>query len=110
MTNKSLIVIFDDQKCQIYNKSECQIRGKPKVSATKQNDVYKLDKNKKDSKIPERTVAMTTVVSKDTWHRRLEHLSQKRMKMLKEGFVTGIKYSETESIEKLHPMHPRKTK
>lgn len=43
MTDKGLIVVFDDRKCRIYNKSECRIQGEYKVSASKIDGVYGLD-------------------------------------------------------------------
>ncbi|XP_011701738.1 PREDICTED: phosphoribosylformylglycinamidine synthase-like [Wasmannia auropunctata] len=42
MAEKGLIIVFDDQKCHVYNKSECQIRGKSNIPAKQDMEVIKI--------------------------------------------------------------------
>lgn len=105
MTEKGLIVVFDKEKCYIYNKSDCKIQGRSKVSASKINGIYRLDQpNTSSEKLNEESTAMlTTMVSKNIWHKRLAHLSQKNMSKLRKGLATGINFLEDDKLEDCIP-------
>lgn len=99
LTEKGWIVVFDNEKCRIYNKDECKIQGKYKVSATKIDGIYRLDQQDKH----EMSVAMAAMTSSNVWHRRLGHLSYKGMQKLKNSLVTGIDFQQEKDVKACVP-------
>lgn len=105
ITEKGLICVFDNEKCSVYNQIDCKIQGQCKVSASNIGGVYRLDQAvESPSKMQdEHVAALITAVSQEVWHRRLGHLSQKSMSMLKNGLATGIYFQDKKEPIKCVP-------
>lgn len=121
MTEMDLVVVFDKDKCRIYDKTECKIKGNYKVSASNVDGVYRLDQSMQPSSPQKPEVAATTLedkatkgtpefaalsvtkVTRDVWHRRLGHLSQASMEMLKNGLADGISFNDDEQVQHCIP-------
>ncbi|KAK2575254.1 hypothetical protein KPH14_001337, partial [Odynerus spinipes] len=91
LTRKNLITVFDDLNCKVYLKDNCQIIGKPVVTGTNENGLYKLDTCRGNA-----LVAVDNRQSHELWHKRLGHLNDRSMDLLQKGLATGIKFNNSD--------------
>lgn len=93
LVSKGLCVVFNSLGCSIYDEKECKlsIHGNVVASAREVGGIYKLNNCK--------PVALSAVRehSKSLWHRRLGHVNEQSMKLLKDGLVSGVTYTEANS-------------
>lgn len=93
LAKKRFISIFDDTQCRIYSKDDCEIKGNPLVIGSEEGGLYKLNVS------PDNIfLAANNKNSHQLWHRRLGHLSDKNMALLRKGLATGVDYTQTDRI------------
>lgn len=85
MTEKGHTVVFDADKCKVYNSDQEIV-----ITATKRDDLYILDEKSECS--------LVTVENRSQlWHRRLGHLNRIGMDLLRKGMASGLSFDNVSS-------------
>lgn len=87
IVSKGLIVVFQQNKCQILNRDGFHIKGDVMLEGYNEGGLFKLRSTDSAMLTTEKEV-------KNLWHRRLGHINRISLKLLSDGLATGIKYSE----------------
>lgn len=106
MTEKGYVLIFDNKKCKAFRKDNVVTNGTHIFSASNTDGIYKLDQHQlspafacSDNPVVGRCVKPDQVQSSDNsinlWHKRLGHLSNKGLILLRNGLADGIHFNET---------------
>lgn len=103
MVKRNLIVTFTVKGCQIYDKSDCRIRGSIKATA-REEGVYKLDR------MTEKANVAIQNSDKALWHRRLGHLGNENLKLLRDEMTTGINFKEEILSQCVHCLKGKQTR
>jgi len=81
ITQRGLTVVFEKEKCTIYDEDKNIV-----ATATEDHGMYKLNKSKNHVNI-----ANTTASNYEIWHRRLGHPSHNALIKMKDELLEGIK-------------------
>lgn len=84
MVNRGFVITFTEQGCRIYDKNDCEIKGNVKVTAKEEGGVYKINK------ATERANVAVEKSNKELWDRRLGHLGNNNLKLLRDGMATEL--------------------
>jgi hypothetical protein len=79
---------FDKYGCQILDE-----HGELMASGRRDGGPYKLDR------FEEKSFAAAKVTDSNLWHRRLGHLNQNSMNLMKKGMVTGVDFDENRKTD-----------
>lgn len=91
ITDKGLIVVFDDLKCTVYCKSNFKISGNVIVTGNKSEGLYVVDRPVVQDSV-RAMYADNQMAQHELWHKRLGHLSRKGMSQLQGGLVDKINF------------------
>lgn len=88
MVKKGMVVTFSATGCQIYQENDCRIEGNVKVTASEIGGIYRLNvmSDKANFVSEKQTQAL--------WHRRLGHLGERNMNLLRSGMATGVVFDD----------------
>jgi len=90
ITEKDLVVVFDDKNCKVYNKSNFKVSGDVQVTGSKSEGLYVIDRPTE----PVRAMRAENLNKHELWHKRLGHLSRKGMSQLQDGLVNEINFGK----------------
>lgn len=116
MVDKDYVVVFHNQKCEIFHQGAISFNdAKPVATARDTNGLYRLDasvitshsasSDEVTSLIGSRNeirsgtdshvefAAIAAVTDPEIWHRRLGHLSRYGMDLMRQGLVTGMNFT-----------------
>ena len=94
MTEKGVIIVFDNKECRACDKHDCQVKGKVLFTGTKVNAKLDFAKELK----PMETAMLSMEENHNLWHRRLGHLSKACMQELRNGMATGLDFQAPKDL------------
>lgn len=86
-------VIFDQENCKIFNKNGLI------ATATRKDNTYRLTQPKviTSNAVHNLKVSTNNTVKRDLWHRRLEHMNRRSMKIMRDQAAIGIEFDQISS-------------
>lgn len=104
LTDKGMIVVFDEKCCKMYTTDSIKFIGEPLCTASRCGNMYKLDvanksENKDISECKFLNFLGVLQSEQNLWHRRLGHLNFRSMLLLKNKMSTGITF-KNEAMDK----------
>lgn len=94
LTERGYCVVFDNNRCTLYDSEQFHVKGDVVTTASKTSGMYRLDTV--NTKV--QNCALTTSMNMhELWHKRLGHLNRKSMGLLRDGYVTGVSFKKGEN-------------
>lgn len=94
LVDRDFIVVFSENGCEIYDRSDCHVKGKVLYSCENVKGVYKF---KADTNQTLFSAPMSDEF--ELWHRRLAHLGASNMKLLRDGLARGVSFKIPDKLQ-----------
>lgn len=95
LVSRNFTVVFSEKGCDIYDKSECCIKGKVICNCKSENGIYKFKSLTK----PNSALTVSMPDDYELWHKRLAHLGVPNMKLLRDGMATGVSFKNPNILQ-----------